>query len=61
MRGDVQGTVDKLWPGITTENLREITDFDGYRSEFLRLFGFGLEGVDYDAEVDPVVLFEEEV
>jgi enoyl-[acyl-carrier protein] reductase/trans-2-enoyl-CoA reductase (NAD+) len=59
MREDVQAEVDRVWPSITTENLRALTDFDGYQAEFLKLFGFGLPGVDYDADVDPVVPFAE--
>jgi len=55
MRPGVQEAVEKIWPGVTTENLAEVTDIAGYRKEFLRLFGFGLEGVDYEAETDPVV------
>lgn len=51
MRADVQEAVAKLWPGVTTENLRDISDFEGYQREFLRLFGFGLDGVDYEADV----------
>jgi enoyl-[acyl-carrier protein] reductase/trans-2-enoyl-CoA reductase (NAD+) len=58
MRDDVQTAVDERWPRIATENLGELTDFEGYKSEFLKLFGFGVEGVDYEADVDPVVLFE---
>ena len=57
MREDVQAEVDRVWPSITTENLRDLTDFDGYQAEFLKLFGFGLPGVDYDADVDPIVEF----
>ena len=49
----------KSWPRITTENLRDLTDFGGYKDEFLKLFGFGVDGVDYDADVDPVVRFED--
>ncbi|HEX4084772.1 MAG TPA: enoyl-ACP reductase FabV [Chthoniobacteraceae bacterium] len=55
MRPEVQEAVEKTWPTVTTENLNEITDIAGYRQEFLRLFGFGLDGVDYDAETDAVV------
>ena len=55
MRPDIQEAVDKTWPTVTTENLGAITDIAGYREEFLRLFGFGLPGVDYEAETDPVV------
>jgi enoyl-[acyl-carrier protein] reductase/trans-2-enoyl-CoA reductase (NAD+) len=40
---------------VTTENLSAVTDIAGYRQEFLRLFGFGLEGVDYEAETNPLV------
>ena len=47
----VQDEVARLWPQVTTENLGQLTDFEGFRSEFLRLFGFGLDAVDYDAEV----------
>lgn len=54
MRDDIQAKVAALWEQVDTSNLRDISDFDGYQSEFLRLFGFGLEGVDYGAETDPV-------
>jgi enoyl-[acyl-carrier protein] reductase / trans-2-enoyl-CoA reductase (NAD+) len=47
--------VEKIWPTVTTETLPEITDIAGYRREFLRLFGFGLDGVDYEAETEPIV------
>ncbi len=55
MRPEVQNKVLELWPQVTTENLNALTDFKGYKHEFLRLFGFEIEGVDYDADVDPVV------
>ena len=54
MREEIQTEVEKLWAEISTENLNGISDFAGYQSEFLRLFGFGLDGVDYAAETDPV-------
>jgi len=53
MRADVQAEVAKVWNEVTTENLDALADFAGYRQEFHRLFGFGLPGIDYDAEVDP--------
>jgi len=52
---EMQAKVEAIWPQVTTENLTELSDFDGYKAEFLRLFGFGVEGVDYAAEVDSVV------
>lgn len=52
---DVQGKVEALWHQVTTENLTDLTDFEGYQKEFFQLFGFGYEDVDYDADVNPVV------
>lgn len=51
----VQELVGKRWTEVNTENLAELADFAGYQSSFLRLFGFGLEGVDYAADTNPVV------
>jgi enoyl-[acyl-carrier protein] reductase/trans-2-enoyl-CoA reductase (NAD+) len=55
MRPEVQDAVREVWPTVTTANLVEKTDIAGYRSEFLKLFGFGLPGIDYEAEVEPHV------
>lgn len=55
MRPKVQAAVVKIWPAVTTENLAALTDIVGYREEFLKLFGFGLKGVNYDAETEPHV------
>jgi enoyl-[acyl-carrier protein] reductase/trans-2-enoyl-CoA reductase (NAD+) len=55
MQPDIQTAVREVWPTVTTANLVEKTDIAGYRSEFLKLFGFGLSGVDYEAEVEPHV------
>jgi enoyl-[acyl-carrier protein] reductase/trans-2-enoyl-CoA reductase (NAD+) len=48
MREDVQAEVAALWPQITTENLRAMTDFASFQREFCGLFGFEVEGVDYE-------------
>lgn len=58
LREDVQSACRELWPSITTENLFEKTDYQLYKDEFLKLFGFGVEGVDYDADVEPEVEFD---
>jgi enoyl-[acyl-carrier protein] reductase/trans-2-enoyl-CoA reductase (NAD+) len=58
MRAEVQAAVAKVWPEVTTENLGSLTDIAGYRSEFLKLFGFGLAGVDYGADAEPHVQME---
>jgi enoyl-[acyl-carrier protein] reductase/trans-2-enoyl-CoA reductase (NAD+) len=55
MRPEIQNAVEEIWPQVKTENLSELTDIAGYREEFLKLFGFGFNGVDYEAETDPVV------
>ena len=52
---EMQAKVEAIWPQVTTENLHELSDFDGYKKEFLRLFGFEIDGVDYDADVSPLV------
>ncbi len=52
MAPDVQAAVTKLWPQVTTETLEALTDIAGYRTEFLKLFGFGLPGIDYDADTE---------
>jgi len=51
----VQGLIAKRWDEVRTENLLEVSDFAGYQAGFLKLFGFGLEGVDYEAETNPAV------
>jgi enoyl-[acyl-carrier protein] reductase/trans-2-enoyl-CoA reductase (NAD+) len=50
MRPEIQSAVEEIWDRVATENLFELTDYAGYKTEFLRLFGFGLPGVDYTAE-----------
>jgi enoyl-[acyl-carrier protein] reductase/trans-2-enoyl-CoA reductase (NAD+) len=52
MRSDVQAEVAALWPRVTTENLRAVTDFAGFQREFRGLFGFEVEGVDYEQPVE---------
>jgi len=49
----VQAELTRRWPLLTTETLGELADLEAYRKEFLKLFGFGLSGVDYAADVDP--------
>jgi enoyl-[acyl-carrier protein] reductase/trans-2-enoyl-CoA reductase (NAD+) len=55
MTPDIQGLVDERWKEVNTDNLSDLGDFEGYQSSFLRLFGFGLDGVDYSAETDTSV------
>ena len=55
MREDVQEQVAKLWMDATTETLPEIGDLAGYKQDFLNLFGFGFDGVDYLKEENEIV------
>ncbi len=52
MQADIQKAVADVWPEITSENLNVLSDFSGYQNDFLELFGFGLNGVDYEADVE---------
>lgn len=55
MREDVQARVAALWKESTTESLPEIGDLAGYKQDFLNLFGFGFDGVDYLADSNEMV------
>lgn len=55
MRPDVQAAVAGLWRQVDTDNLADLADIDGYRGDFLRLFGFASQGVDYDQDVEAQV------
>ncbi|MDR2668120.1 MAG: trans-2-enoyl-CoA reductase family protein [Puniceicoccales bacterium] len=52
MDRNLQSEIAKLWPLVTSENIRRLTDFDGYQSDFLNLFGFDVHGVDYNEAVE---------
>ncbi len=55
MRDDVQEKVADLWTKATTETLPELGDLAGYKQDFLNLFGFGFDGVDYEADADEMI------
>ena len=55
MRDDVQAEVERRWREVASDNVEQLGDLAGYRHDFLRLFGFEVPGVDYDADVDPNV------
>jgi enoyl-[acyl-carrier protein] reductase/trans-2-enoyl-CoA reductase (NAD+) len=52
LRPEVQASVTAAWPNVTTENLLTLTDFEGFRREFRNLFGFDVDGVDYNLPVE---------
>jgi enoyl-[acyl-carrier protein] reductase / trans-2-enoyl-CoA reductase (NAD+) len=53
---EVQAEVVRRWPLLSTETLGELADLTEYKSQFLRLFGFGIDGVDYAQDIDPRVV-----
>ena len=55
MRADVQERIAKLWLASTTETLVELGDLAGYKQDFLNLFGFGFEGVDYLSDANEMI------
>ena len=57
LRDSVQDACKALWPQVTTENLFELTHYQLYKDEFLKLFGFAIPGIDYDADVATEVEF----
>jgi enoyl-[acyl-carrier protein] reductase / trans-2-enoyl-CoA reductase (NAD+) len=54
LREDVQAQVRERWAIVDTDNLMELSDLAGFRRDFLRIFGFEADGVDYEADVSPL-------
>ena len=52
LEDSVQQRVTDIWNKVDTDTIDELTDYVAYHQEFLKLFGFGIEGVDYDADVN---------
>ncbi|SKC10564.1 enoyl-[acyl-carrier protein] reductase / trans-2-enoyl-CoA reductase (NAD+) [Soonwooa buanensis] len=52
MAADVQAEVAKQWNQVTTENLADISDIEGYRKDFFNLFGFEIDGIDYEKDAN---------
>ena len=55
MRKDIQAKVLELWKEATTETLPNIGDLEGYKTDFFNLFGFDVDGIDYDKDVNEMV------
>jgi len=55
LEDSVQQRVTDIWNTVDTDSIDALTDYEGYHNEFLKLFGFNVEGVDYDADVNPLV------
>jgi enoyl-[acyl-carrier protein] reductase / trans-2-enoyl-CoA reductase (NAD+) len=54
LRDDVQAEIRRRWALVNTDNIMDVSDLAGFRRDFLRVFGFDVDGVDYDADVSPL-------
>lgn len=52
---EVQAQVEAIWNQVNADNVMELIDYQAYSEDFLKLFGFGIAGVDYDADISPLV------
>ena len=52
----IQEEVTRRWSTVETQNLDQQGDLEGFREDFLKIFGFGLESVDYETDVDPQLI-----
>ena len=53
LEDSVQQRVTDIWNTVDSDTIDELTDYIGYHQEFLKLFGFDVSGVDYDADISP--------
>nr|MCH9644027.1 bifunctional NADH-specific enoyl-ACP reductase/trans-2-enoyl-CoA reductase [Gammaproteobacteria bacterium] len=58
MKPEIQDKIDSIWQQVTTDNLESLTDIECYRNDFYKLFGFNVDGVDYNADVEPAIKIE---
>ena len=56
MDSQVQDAVSACWSNISADNLQDLVDLSLFRRSFYQLFGFEVDGIDYDADVDPMVM-----
>lgn len=52
LQDKVQDKVQAVWDKVTTENIQELGDIDGYWEDFYQMFGFHYDNVDYSADVE---------
>jgi enoyl-[acyl-carrier protein] reductase / trans-2-enoyl-CoA reductase (NAD+) len=60
LREDIQKHCRDLWSSVTNENLFEVADYQEYKDEFIKLFGFGIDSINYDIDVNTLVEFDVE-
>ena len=52
LQDKVQDKIQAVWGKVTTENIQELGDIDGYWEDFYQMFGFHYDNVDYSADVE---------
>ena len=57
LQSEVTAAVTERWEQIDTDNFHELSDYAGFRRRFRNLFGFEVEGVDYDEAVETELVF----
>lgn len=57
LQPEVTDAVTERWEQINTDNFHELSDYAGFRRRFRNLFGFEVEGVDYDEAVETELVF----
>lgn len=55
LKPEVQEEVERRWKQVNTDNVKEYADIEGYWKDFYQMFGFDMEGVDYEKDLDPSV------
>lgn len=58
LRDDIQARCKDIWAKVTDENVFDTTDYAYYKSEFLKLFGFDIDSIDYEKDVATLQDFE---
>ncbi|AEW44594.1 trans-2-enoyl-CoA reductase [Serratia symbiotica str. 'Cinara cedri'] len=58
LRADIQHACRETWLRIKNDNINQLTDYQGYKEDFLRLFGFGLKGINYTADLNVQANFD---
>ena len=57
LQPEITNAVAERWEQIDTDNFHELSDYAGFRRRFRNLFGFEVEGVDYDEAIETELVF----
>ena len=57
LQPEITNVVAERWEQIDTDNFHELSDYAGFRRRFRNLFGFEVEGIDYDEAIETELVF----